>query len=79
MDHDGTKNGFACNATARISETLSVPVIASGGAGSMEHFAEIFTLGKADAALAASIFHFHEISIRDLKSFLLSNNISVRL
>jgi cyclase len=79
MDHDGIKKGFACNATARISETLSIPVIASGGAGSMEHFAEIFTLGKADAALAASIFHFHEISIMDLKSYLLANNINVRL
>lgn len=79
MDHDGTKKGFACDATARISETLGIPVIASGGAGSLEHFSEIFTIGKADAALAASIFHFHEISIRDLKSYLLSNNISVRL
>jgi cyclase len=79
MDHDGTKNGFACKAIARISDDLSIPVIASGGAGTMEHFTEVFTSGRADAALAASIFHFQEISIKDLKSHLHNNNVTVRL
>jgi cyclase len=79
MDHDGTKNGFANELTGRMSSVLSIPVIASGGGGRMEHFTEVFTLGKADAALAATIFHFKEISIPDLKSYLKSKNISVRL
>lgn len=78
MDHDGTKNGFAIELTEKISSSVSIPVIASGGAGIMEHFAEIFEKGKADAALAASIFHFKEIEINALKKFLLSKNISVR-
>ncbi len=79
MDHDGTKNGFANEALSRLSQTLHIPVIASGGAGNMMHFVEVFTKGKADAALAASIFHFKEIEISDLKSVLHSNNIPVRL
>lgn len=79
MNHDGTKNGFACDALARLSDTLSIPVIASGGAGSMEHFTEVFTKGKADAGLAASIFHFNEISIPQLKKYLANNNIPIRL
>jgi imidazoleglycerol phosphate synthase, cyclase subunit len=79
MDHDGTKNGFALELTRAVSTSLSIPVIASGGAGKMEHFLDVFTSGAADAALAASIFHFHEIDILDLKRYLHSNNIPVRL
>lgn len=79
MNHDGTKNGFACEATARLSESLSIPVIASGGAGNMEHFAEVFTAGKADAGLAASIFHFREITVPQLKVYLSNRNIPVRI
>lgn len=78
MDHDGTKAGFALEATARISELLSIPVIASGGAGNMEHFYDVFTTGKADAGLAASIFHFNEIAIPDLKGYLKQQNVVVR-
>ncbi len=78
MNHDGTKNGFACDALARLSEELSIPIIASGGAGKEEHFTEVFTKGKADAALAASIFHFNEIPIPQLKSYLKENNIITR-
>lgn len=78
MDHDGTKAGFALEATARISEMLSIPVIASGGAGNMEHFYDVFTTGKADAGLAASIFHFNEIVIPDLKGYLKEKNVVVR-
>jgi cyclase len=79
MNHDGTKNGFACEALATLSESLAIPVIASGGAGKMEHFAEVFTTGKADAGLAASIFHFNEIPIPQLKSYLNDKNIPVRI
>lgn len=79
MDHDGTKAGFACEITSKISEMLSIPVIASGGAGNMQHFVEVFQKGKADAALAASIFHFKEIAISDLKNYLKSNNLPVRI
>ncbi|MCB0546917.1 MAG: imidazole glycerol phosphate synthase subunit HisF [Phaeodactylibacter sp.] len=79
MNHDGTKNGFANEITARVSESLSIPVIASGGAGTMEHFYDVFTEGKADAGLAASIFHFREIEIRDLKGYLQGRGVSVRL
>jgi imidazole glycerol-phosphate synthase subunit HisF len=79
MDHDGAKNGFANEITARLSESVSIPVIASGGAGAMEHFHDVFTTGKADAALAASIFHFREIEIRMLKKFLREKGINVRL
>ena len=79
MNHDGTKNGFAYEALAKLSDSLSIPVIASGGAGSMEHYAEVFTKGKADAGLAASIFHFKEITIPQLKKYLNERNIPVRL
>jgi cyclase len=79
MNHDGTKNGFAVELTAQISDMLNIPIIASGGAGNMDHFIEIFTVGKADAALAASIFHFGEIQILDLKSHLKKNRIPIRL
>lgn len=79
MIHDGTKNGYACEATALLSEKLNIPVIASGGAGEMSHFSDVFTRGKADAALAASIFHFSEIGIRELKEYLRRENIPVRL
>ena len=79
MDHDGVKQGFANDALAQLSSSLSIPVIASGGAGKMEHFSDVFTLGKADAGLAASIFHFNEIPIPALKKYLNSQNIPVRL
>ena len=79
MDHDGTKSGFAVELTRRISEAVNVPVIASGGAGKKEHFVKIFREGKADAALAASIFHFGEIPIPELKQYLKEQNIAVRL
>jgi cyclase len=78
MNHDGTKGGFADELTCKISETLSIPVIASGGAGNMDHFLDVFSRGKADAALAASIFHFKEVKIQDLKSFLNNNGVPVR-
>jgi len=78
MNHDGTKNGYANEAIARISRELRIPVIASGGAGKMNHFVDVFTDGEADAALAASIFHFREISIRDLKEHLIKHNIPIR-
>jgi imidazole glycerol-phosphate synthase subunit HisF len=79
MDKDGTKSGFENNLTASISGSLKIPVIASGGAGTIEHFLEVFTIGKADAALAASIFHFKEIGIPDLKNYLTQNHIPMRL
>lgn len=78
MDHDGTKNGFANEALSKLCGLVNIPVIASGGAGSPGHFAEAFTLGKADAALAASVFHFKEIEIQVLKNYLRKNNIFVR-
>lgn len=79
MDHDGVKQGFACELTSAISINSTIPVIASGGAGSLEHFKDVFTLGKADAALAASIFHFKEIEISTLKQFLKNKGIQVRV
>lgn len=79
MDHDGTKGGFANELTAQISAMVSIPVIASGGAGSMEHFLDTFTEGKADAALAASIFHFKEISVPDLKHYLKEQELPIRI
>ncbi|HET6540107.1 MAG TPA: imidazole glycerol phosphate synthase subunit HisF [Chryseolinea sp.] len=79
MDHDGTKNGFANVPLLKLHNLLNIPVIASGGAGTMGHFIDTFILGKSDAALAASIFHFGEIKIPDLKSFLHASNINVRL
>ncbi|HOK52286.1 MAG TPA: imidazole glycerol phosphate synthase cyclase subunit, partial [Bacteroidales bacterium] len=78
MNHDGVKKGFACEALAQLSRMLSIPVIASGGAGAKEHFVDVFEKGLADAALAASIFHFREITIPDLKNFLKQHNITVR-
>ena len=79
MDHDGTKKGFANKAISKLSEDLNIPIIASGGAGSIQHFMDTFTYGKADAALAASVFHFKEIEIKDLKQSLKENDIPVRL
>ncbi len=79
MDHDGVKQGFANGALAQLSSEVSIPVIASGGAGKKEHFRDAFTLGKADAALAASVFHFGEITIPDLKQYLKSEGINVRI
>ena len=79
MDHDGTKTGFANEALREISEMVNVPIIASGGAGNMEHFRDTFLEGKSDAALAASVFHYHEIDIPDLKTYLKNENINVRL
>ena len=79
MDHDGTKAGFADAALARLSEEVNIPIIASGGAGKVEHFIDTFTNGKADAALAASIFHFGEISVPDLKHALKAQQIAVRI
>ncbi len=78
MDHDGTKDGFALEVTKQISELVNVPVIASGGAGKCEHFFDVFTEGRADAALAASIFHFKEIEIDYLKNYLRYKEITVR-
>lgn len=79
MNHDGVKTGYANEALARLSDTLPIPVIASGGAGTMGHFADAFTVGKADAALAASVFHFGEIAIPALKRYLSERRIPVRL
>ncbi len=78
MDHDGTKAGFANEALAEMSDRLSIPIIASGGAGNKEHFADVFTTGKADAGLAASIFHFGEVEIADLKTYLAGEGVAVR-
>jgi len=79
MNHDGTRDGYACEPTAWLSSQLKIPVIASGGAGTMDHFKEVFSTGQADAALAASIFHFGEIGIRELKSYLSRQAVSVRI
>lgn len=79
MDHDGTKDGFANTALARLSTALNIPIIASGGAGKTQHFTDTFIDGKADAALAASVFHFKEIAIGDLKQELRENGIPVRI
>lgn len=79
MDHDGTKNGFANEALAKLSKLVNIPVIASGGAGKVHHFTDTFNEGKADAALAASVFHFKEIEIKDLKEVLKKEGIPVRL
>nr|WP_293300509.1 imidazole glycerol phosphate synthase subunit HisF [Allomuricauda sp.] len=79
MDHDGTKNGFANEALAKLSKLVNIPIIASGGAGSIPHFADTFKEGKADAALAASVFHFKEIEIKDLKNELKEEGIPVRI
>ena len=79
MDHDGTKNGFANKALAKLSETVNIPIIASGGAGTIEHFTEVFKIGNADAALAASIFHYDEIDLFNLKKQLKTQHIAVRI
>ncbi|WP_228237318.1 imidazole glycerol phosphate synthase subunit HisF [Allomuricauda sp. M10] len=79
MDHDGTKNGFANEALAQLSELVNIPIIASGGAGAISHFTDTFIDGKADAALAASVFHFKEIEIQDLKNELREEGIPVRI
>lgn len=79
MNNDGTKDGFALDITRAVSEAVNVPVIASGGAGTMEHFVDVFGEGKADAALAASIFHYKEIGIPELKSYLKGKGIEVRI
>lgn len=79
MNHDGVKEGYANEALAMLADTLSTPVIASGGAGKKEHFRDAFTMGHADAALAASVFHFGEIDIRELKAYLKEENINVRI
>ena len=79
IDRDGTKIGFDCQLTAAVSETVSIPVIASGGAGTFDHFVDVFTRGKADAALAASIFHYAEHAVSDLKDHLHRHGVPVRL
>ncbi len=79
MNNDGTKDGFACEITKQISEAIIIPVIASGGAGTMQDFADVFQQTKATGALAASVFHFWEIAIPDLKQFLATQNIPIRL
>ena len=79
MDHDGTKNGFANQALAKLSDTVNIPIIASGGAGSTQDFIDTFTLGKADAALAASVFHFGTIPIPELKQILKKQKIAIRI
>ena len=79
MDGDGTKAGYDLDVTRAIAEVVSIPVIASGGAGTLEHFKDAFTVGKADAALAASLFHYKELEIRQVKEYLRKEGISVRL
>ncbi len=78
MNHDGTRSGYACEALRELSQELTIPVIASGGAGSKEHFVEVFEYGLADAALAASIFHYNEIPVPELKDYLKKANITIR-
>ena len=79
MDCDGTKNGYDIELTRAISDTVGIPVIASGGAGTMEHFREALTDGGADAALAASLFHYKELEIREVKQYLRENGVAVRM
>ncbi len=79
MDHDGTKKGFACEALKKLNETVRIPIIASGGAGAKEHFTDVFKETNVDAALAASVFHYQEISVPDLKRFLAQAEVHVRL
>ena len=78
MDADGTKNGFDLELTRAVAEAVNIPVIASGGAGRLEHFLEAVTIGKAEAALAASLFHYNELTIADVKDYLAANGVSVR-
>ena len=79
MNHDGVKQGFACEALSRLASFLTIPVIASGGAGKMEDFRDVFAKGHADAALAASVFHFGQIGIPELKEYLRKEKINVRI
>jgi len=79
MDHDGTKNGFACHVLEKLSKVVNIPIIASGGAGKIEHLYDVFKSGNIDAALAASVFHFNEIGLNNLKIELKNNNIPIRL
>lgn len=79
MDHDGVRTGFACDELAALADSLSIPLIASGGAGAPSHFYDVFTTGKADAALAAGIFHFNEVKIPELKRYLYDRKINIRL
>jgi cyclase len=79
MDCDGTKDGFDIELNRTVSEAVNIPIIASGGAGKLEHFFDVFTKGKADAALAASIFHYREISIRAVKEYLIGKSIVMRI
>jgi imidazole glycerol-phosphate synthase subunit HisF len=79
MDRDGTRSGFDCDLTAAVAEAVNIPVIASGGAGGLDHFADVFTRGCADAALAASIFHFADTSVSELKKYLARQGIPVRI
>ena len=79
IDRDGTREGFDCELTAAVSQAVSIPVIASGGAGTFAHFLDVFTAGRADAALAASVFHYSEHAVSELKQFLASNEVPVRL
>jgi cyclase len=79
MNHDGVKNGYANEALATLSDKLTIPIIASGGAGNKQHFKDAFEIGKADAALAASVFHFGEIPIPELKAYLHAEGINVRI
>src|SRR5690606_22104811 len=78
MDHDGTKQGFAIDALKKINERISIPLIASGGAGNKAHFLELFRAGAADAALAASIFHVNEVPVPELKDYLKEKGVSIR-
>jgi imidazole glycerol-phosphate synthase subunit HisF len=78
MNNDGTKQGFALDITGQLVQNLSVPIIASGGAGTMQHFSDVFEIAQADAALAASIFHYKEMEIQDLKKYLYQRNLSIR-
>ncbi|MBW8860918.1 MAG: imidazole glycerol phosphate synthase subunit HisF [Acidobacteria bacterium] len=78
IDRDGTRSGFDCELTAAVSTAVSIPVIASGGAGTFEHFSDVFTVGRADAALAASVFHYAEHAVTDLKQYLKERGIPVR-
>ena len=79
MSHDGVREGYANQALAMLADKLSIPIIASGGAGKLEHFKDAFILGKADAVLAAGVFHFGEIKIPNLKKYLSENGVNVRL
>jgi cyclase len=79
IDQDGTKTGFDCELTSAVSSAVPIPVIASGGAGTFDHFVDVFTTGQADAALAASIFHYSEHAVADLKTHLRTHDIPVRI